>query len=424
MHVCVLGAGVVGITSAYHLMKEGHRVTLVDANEPGSGASFGNGAQLSYSYVAPLAEPSVWTKWPSYLFSSDSPLTLRLQADSAQWRWLAGFLAASTRERARRTTVELLRLAFLSRDELARLRRAEPIDFLHRVAGKLVMFSDPAALASARAQVAFQARYGCRQQVLDAAGCMEIEPALAQSSVRWAGGVHTADEEVGDCALFCQALFERMRADADFRFVRGAVTGVHTRAQRLHAVQAGREEIGADAFVLALGAQSTAFAQMAGFRLPVYPLKGYSITVPLTADSAWAPSVSITDMSRKIVFARLGNRLRVAGRVELVGMDRSIPRRAIDELKAAVAADFPQCGLLDDAALAPWTGFRPATPTGLPIIGASPVPNLYLNVGHGSLGWTLACGSAAMLAAQMNGRECAIDPRPYRFASGATHVAA
>lgn len=419
MHICVLGAGVIGVASAYRLLEQGHQVTLVDSlPRAGGGASMGNGAQLSYSYVAPLADPSVWSHWPEYLFSAGSPLTLRPQPDPAQWRWLAQFLAACTRPRARRTTEALLRLAFFSRDQLHAMRSTLPFEFAYRAAGKLVMFDDTSMLQAARRQVAFQADLGCQQSVLDAASCLEIEPALAAGNRRWVGGVHTPSEEVGDCEMFCRGLLQTMLVRPAFRFAgESPVTRAVISQQALQAVVAGGEEIQADAFVLALGADSSTFARQAGFSLPVYPLKGYSITVPLRgATPQSAPQVSITDLSRKIVYARLGERLRVAGRVELVGRDRSIPPRATAQLLQGVKELFPaHANWADTAALAPWTGFRPATPSGVPIIGRSPVKNLYLNVGHGALGWTLACGSAALLADQIAGRPGAIDPTPFRL---------
>jgi len=419
MHICVLGAGVIGVTSAWRLLEDGHQVTLVDAlPEAGGGTSFGNGAQLSYSYVAPLADPAIWTHWAHYLFSADSPLTLRPQADPAQWRWLLKFLAACTRERAQRTTLELLQLAFLSRDRLHRMLPALPFEFAFRRAGKLVMYDDPRALQDARRQVAFQAEYGCQQQVLDAARCLEIEPALAAGNRRWAGGVYTESEEVGDCAQFCRSLLELMRAHAQFRFAASSpIDAFDTAGGRLKSVRAGGAELQADAFVLALGADSPAFAHQAGFTLPIYPLKGYSITVPLRDSTPQsAPRVSITDISRKIVYARLDDRLRVAGRLELVGRSAAIPPRAVAELVQGVRELFPaHADWPDTAALAPWAGFRPATPTGVPIIGASPLQNLYLNVGHGALGWTLACGSAELLADRIAGRAPAIDAAPFQL---------
>jgi D-amino-acid dehydrogenase len=189
MHICVLGAGVIGVTTAYQLLQAGHQVTLVDkCEDPARGASFSNGAQLSYSYVAPLADPSVWRKWPHYLFSSESPLTLKPGLERAQWRWLLDFLAACTARQARETTVQLLRLAFYSRRALADLLAREPIDFHHKVAGKLVLCGDAEMLESARRQVKFQAPYGCQQTVLKIDECVEVEPALADAAKSWVGG--------------------------------------------------------------------------------------------------------------------------------------------------------------------------------------------------------------------------------------------
>lgn len=380
--------------------------------------SYGNGAQLSYSYVAPLADPSVWSKWPYYLFSSESPLTLKPRLDPAQWSWLIKFLAASNVQQVKRTTIDLLQLAFFSRDKLAQLQSVKPLEFSYETSGKLVMFTDKAALESARKQVEFQAQYGCQQEVIDAKRCMELEPALAASKRQWAGGVYTASEEAGDCAQFCSQLLETMKPSPEFRFLPGShVSEVNIKDHRLQAVSIGKESIEADSFVLAMGVDSTAFAHKLGFTLPVYPLKGYSITVPLAEDVGdAAPKVSITDLSRKIVYARLGNRLRVAGRVEILGMDRSIPQRAVDELVNGTRELFPGCGELSDSgSLSPWAGFRPATPTGLPIIGKSPVSNVFLNVGHGALGWTLACGSAALLAEMIAGRPTSINSQAYSY---------
>lgn len=422
MHLCVLGAGVIGVTSAYRLLQDGHQVTLIDAApQAGQGTSLGNGAQLSYSYVAPLADPSIWSHWAHYLFSPDSPLTLRPQMDVAQWRWLLSFLAACNGKQVKSTAIALLQLAFHSRDELSRLQQTNNFDFSYRVAGKLVLYSDPKALQAAHRQVDFQAQFGCEQEVIDLQRCLQIEPALATAQRSWVGGVYTPSEAVGDCALFCQGLVKNMQQNSAFRFLSStAIQQPLLQQGRLQSVQTSTGKIDADAFVLALGSESTAFAWQAGIRLPLYPLKGYSITVPLDDASSQraAPHVSITDLSRKIVYARLDNRLRVAGRVELVGRDRNIPARAIQELRDGVRTLFPgSLGNHDDNTnhLSPWTGFRPATPSGIPIVGVSPVNNLYLNLGQGALGWTLACGSAAVLAAQIGGYQSAIDDAPFRY---------
>lgn len=431
MHICVLGAGIIGVTSAYRLLQLGHRVTLIDAApEAGSQTSLGNGAQLSYSYVAPLADPSIWTQWPYYLLSPSSPLTMRPQADPAQWRWLAKFLGACNSAQVRESTVNLLRLAALSRESLAELTAdidgktaagtTAALDFSFRHAGKLVMYSDAKALEGARRQVAFQAGYGCAQEVVSLARCFEIEPALAKSQRNWVGGVYTASEDVGDCGAFCRQLVAAMRTFPDFEFLpntRVSAVRLADGALRAVGINNGVQQIEADNFVLALGAESAAFAKRAGFTLPLYPLKGYSITVPLAAGSTAAPQVSITDLAHKIVYARLGDSLRVAGRVELVGMNPAIPASAIRQLTAGVGALFPGCADLSQTAdLAPWAGFRPATPTGVPVVGPSPVRNLYLNIGHGALGWTLACGSASLLADRIMGQPAAIDDLPFQLA--------
>lgn len=421
MHICVLGAGVIGVTTAWRLLQDGHQVTLIDGrDQAGAGTSLGNGAQLSYSYVAPLADPSVWSKWAYYMFDSESPLTMKPTLDPAQYRWLFEFLRCCNAERVRRTTIDLLQLAFLSRGELTQWSAQLGLQYDHQTSGKLVMYTDPAALEGARRQVQFQSQYGCQQQVLDAAACIAIEPALGKSQRNWAGGVHTPSEEAGDCPQFCRGLVDAMQGQPGFRFITGArVANVRMQAGALRAVQAGNEWVEAERFVLSFGPESPEFARRVGLKLPLYPLKGYSITVPLddAATRAAAPTVSITDISRKIVYARLGERLRVAGRIELVGMDRGIPQRAVDELKNGVRELFPGCALGEDASLSPWTGFRPATPSGVPIVGASPVKNLLLNLGQGALGWTLACGSATLLADHVAGRRPAIDDSPFRYAA-------
>lgn len=423
MHSCVLGAGVIGVTTAYQLLMAGHEVSLIDEQaQVASMASFGNGAQLSYSYVAPLADASVWKKWPEYLFSANSPLRLKPQLDLALWRWLFDFLAASNDKQAKLSSRELLALAQLSQAQVEELGRQHTFDFQHQASGKLVMLSDQASIDSAAAQIEFQAQFGCKQSILEIAQCVAIEPALAYAQKRWLAGVYTPSEEVGDCALFCQHLLTIMLKSPKFHFLSNSrIESVQMKGERLAHVslmQNGvKSNISADHFVVAMGVESTHFSQLLGFRLPVYPLKGYSITVPISdGNNASAPQISITDLSQKIVYARLGDRLRVAGRVELVGKDLSISNKAIKELVDATQSLFPNCGQLSDAnRLSPWAGLRPATPTGLPILGKSPVSNVYLNVGHGALGWTLACGSATLLRNIICGETPAINMAAFEF---------
>ncbi|MEC5162332.1 MULTISPECIES: D-amino acid dehydrogenase [unclassified Janthinobacterium] len=401
MKICVLGAGVVGLTSAYALARRGHEVSVVDAHaRVGQGASLANGAQLSYSYVAPLADASVWRNLPKYLLHRDSPLSWRPAFDAAQWRWIARFLMACNAGASARTTAELLRLAFFSRDCLAELQRELKLEFDLRSAGKLVMLASAAALEAARRQVEVQRGLGCEQQVLSSGRCVDIEPALAASRARWSGGVYTPSEQVGDCGEFCQQLAAALALQANpVRFALDtAVDGVVMAGGRVVALRSPAGDIGADAFVLANGVGSVKSAAQMGFALPIYPLKGYSVT--FAADpAAGLPSVSVTDLANKIVYARLGARLRVAGRVDIVGADLSLDQRRWQALARQARRLFPA---LDDgdaaAGVAPWAGLRPATPGGAPIIGRTSVPNVFVNTGHGALGWTLACGSAQLLA--------------------------
>lgn len=398
MKICVLGAGVIGLTTAHALARRGHEVSVVDTHaRVGQGASLANGAQLSYSYVAPLADASVWRNLPKYLLQRESPLSWRPAFDAAQWRWIARFLMACNAGASARTTAGLLRLAFLSRDCLAALQRELALEFDLRRAGKLVMLSSDAALEAARRQVEVQRELGCEQQVLSAERCVDIEPALAASRARWAGGVYTASEQVGDCAAFCEQLAAVLAArENPVRFALGTtVNGVVMSGGRVAALRSSAGDIDADAFVLANGVGSVKTAAQMGFALPIYPLKGYSVTFAAAA-AAGVPSVSVTDLVNKVVYARLGARLRVAGRVDIVGADLGLEQRRWQALVRQARRLFP--ALDEGAGVAPWAGLRPATPGGAPIIGRGPLPNVFVNAGHGALGWTLACGSAEVLA--------------------------
>ena len=415
MKICVLGAGITGVTAAYFLAKAGHEVTILDAQAgPGEGASFANGAQLSYSYVAPLADPGVWSNLPKYLLSRNSPLQWKPQFDAAQWRWIARFLQACTPSASRAATIELLRLAFYSKDSLEVLQSDLHLDFGFRTAGKLVMMDSAKGLLSAQRQVDFQASLGCEQQVFNTAQCISVEPALSNSAARWAGGVYTPGEQVGDCAVFCSQLADAIRAryPATRFLFNTTVSDTIVERGKIVACRSNQGDIAADAYVLALGSASARFAEQLRLHLPVYPLKGYSVTLDASDDG---PLVSITDLPRKIVYARIGNRLRVAGRVEIVGHDHSIDEQKCDVLVKNAQELFPNVKAGRD--VKKWVGSRPATPTGIPIIGRSPIKNLFINTGHGALGWTLACGSARILASQIDGQPAGIVDTAFRCAA-------
>ena len=413
-HVCIVGAGIVGSASAYALAHAGWRVTLIDAQAaPGQGASRANGAQLSYSYVEPLATPAALWALPGWLLAPDSPLRWRPRPEAAHLRWLAAFVAACRQSRVQATTEALLALSFLSRDTLHRWLRHEAgmaARIRHAQPGKLVLYRTPGARAKVAQQVEAQRALGCRQRVVEADECRTLEPALAAGGGGpIAFGVWTEDEEVADATQLAQALAHASGATLRLgEQVQGFVPGTGGMAALRCA---SGEAIAADQFVLAAGPASSDLLRGLGAALPIEPIRGYSITLPVI-DTAAAPRVSITDNARKLVHARLGDELRVAGFAELCGPRLTIDPRRIEALCAAVRETFP--GACDFSDPHPWVGLRPATPGGRPLLGRTRWPNLWLNAGHGALGLTLAPGSAVLLAALMAGGTPPIDPAPYR----------
>jgi D-amino-acid dehydrogenase len=401
MKVCVLGAGIVGLATAYELNRQGFEVTVVDRATPGTGASGGNGAQLSYSYVQPLADASIWAQLPKLLLSKDSPLKIKPQWDTQQWRWGVAFLRACTSATSARSTASLLALAALSRAGLDRMLACEKPQCDYSRTGKLVLYPTAAAFAVAQRQMALQSALGSLQEAVTAQQCCDLEPALAQYQPHIAGAIYTPSECAIDCLQLCMALERALRARG-VQFVLGAeVTSLEQRAGRVVAAHTAQGALEAGQFVLALGSDSVALARSVGLRLPVYPIKGYSITLDVAQALSSAPRINITDTARKVVFAPLGQRLRVAGMAQLVGHDRSVNPQAIDSLQRSTRALFPQLGHC--AVGQPWAGLRPATPTGLPIVGvqAGGPSNLVVNTGHGALGLTLAFGTAQRVAQQL-----------------------
>ncbi len=405
MRVLILGAGVTGLTTAQSLAAEGHSVTVVDAEtRAGRGASFANGGQLSYSYVAPFAGPGVVGKVPGWMLDPDGPLRFRPQADPGQWAWLISFLRACNPTTAEQTTRRLLLLSMLSRDLMREFSASAAFDFAFAPAGKLVLQPDAAALAGARRQMELQAGWGSAQSALSREECLALEPALGGIAHRIAGGIHTPSEDAGDCRLFCEGLAQSLtRSNAAVTLQLGTrVTQIIRAEGRVRGVMTTAGVMEADAVVLALGTGARALARPLGLALPIYPLKGYSLSLPITDDAA-APRISVTDSAAKVVYARIGARLRVAGMADVVGYSTALEEQRLSTLIRQARAAFPQAS--DWRELNPWAGLRPATPTGLPILGAAPGhPGLFLNLGQGSLGFTLAMGSAAILAAEIAGR--------------------
>ncbi|WP_430310329.1 D-amino acid dehydrogenase [Pseudomonas sp. PONIH3] len=389
--VTVIGGGVVGLATAYALVREGWQVDLVEARDTlASATSFANGGQLSYRYVAPLADAGVPWQALGWLLRGDSPLRLRLRLDTAQWRWLAAFVMACRTRVNRRNAAQLLDLALQSQAVLARWREEDGLDgFAWRRNGKLVAFRTQRAFEHGRQHLLDPDT----QRVLNAADLRGLDPALAE--VPFVGGVFTADEEVADCHRFCLRLAERLQASGQCRLLLGRpVTRLIARDDRVAALELGGEQLEVQRLVLSAGHRSAGLA-LPGLQLPVYPLKGYSLTAPVGATHR-APEVSITDYERKIVYARLDDQLRVAAMVDIVGYDEAVDAGRLASMRRLARETLPQAA--DYGQAVEWAGMRPATPTGVPIIEATRYRNLWLNLGHGALGFTLACGSGERLA--------------------------
>jgi len=404
MKVLILGAGVAGVACAYYFWRDGHQVTVIDRNrDVALETSFANGGQLSYSYVAPLASPSVIPKIPPWLLRRDSPLRFRPELDWDQWRWILEFLAACNDATADRTTERLLRLAFYSRDLMHELVRTHEMDFDYVQNGKLVVHTNRQSYESAKRLMEYQRTLGAEQRALDPKACVELEPALEHMAPRITGAIHTPSEDAGDTYKFCNELKRIMTSGPNpvaYRF------GVEIERLlpwhgRLMGVETSHGVMEADHYVLALGTNAPYLLKPLGIRVPVYPLKGYSLSLPVT-DERGAPRISVTDFKRKVVYARLGDDLRVAGMADISGRRAVIDGERVDQLVTEVKNAFPDA--TDFRKLGPWCGMRPATPRGTPVVGGTPHANLWLDVGHGALGFTLALATGRILADLAGGR--------------------
>jgi D-amino-acid dehydrogenase len=407
MKVIVLGAGVIGTTSAWYLARAGHEVTVVDRQpEAALETSFANGGQISVSHSEPWANPTAPLKVLRWLGREDAPLLFRPRAEPGEWLWALRFFVECLPSRARHNTESALALARYSREELRQLRRDIAISYDAKTSGILHLYEEQREFEHARREVEILKGRGLDLEIKTPEECLRIEPALEHSKVRIVGGAHAASDESGDAHLFTKSLSELCRAQGvSFRF-NVSVKGLEASRGAIERVviddEAGIEEsLRSDAYVIALGSYSALLLKRVGISIPVYPVKGYSITLPLEPGSV-APQISLTDHSRKIVMSRLGDRLRVAGTAELNGYDTEMNPARCDALVRRCFEWFPKAGRAESAQF--WTGLRPATPSNLPLIGRSKYPNLFLNTGHGTLGWTLACGSGRALADIVSGR--------------------
>jgi D-amino-acid dehydrogenase len=412
MNVIVLGAGLLGVTSAYFLRQQGFEVTVVDRQaSPAAETSFANGGQISVSHAEPWANPSAPLKVLKWLGKEDAPLLFRIRADMRQWLWGLQFLRECTPARTRHNIQQIVRLGTYSRDVLQQLRRDIGITYDERTQGILHFYTSQKEFDGAEAPAAQMRALGCDRRVISADEAVRIEPALRHIRPQLAGATYTAEDESGDANRFARELVHRCEEDGVQFLMSHTVTALREAGGRIDHVEAtdieGRFQcLRADAYVLAMGSLSPLYAKPLGISLPIYPAKGYSVTMPVKDEKA-AHQVSLTDDEYKLVFSRLGNRLRIAGTAELNGYDRDLNRVRCGAIVQRVEELFPGAGDARQAQF--WTGLRPATPSNVPLIGRSKLPNLYLNTGHGTLGWTHSCGSGKSIARIVRGLQPEVD---------------
>lgn len=412
MKVVVLGAGLLGVTSAYFLRQLGHDVTVIDRQAaPAAETSFANGGQISVSHAEPWANPSAPLKVLKWLGKEDAPLLFRMRADMRQWLWGLQFLRECTPARTQHNIEQIVRLGTYSRDTLQALRRDIGIEYDQRTQGILHFYTSQKEFDGAEGPAAQMRDLGCDRRVISADEAVRIEPALRHIRPQLAGATYTAEDESGDANRFARELVARCRADGVEFLMSHTVTALREAGGQIDHVEAtdadGRfQRVRGDAYVLAMGSLSPLYAAPLGIRLPIYPAKGYSVTLPVK-DASMAHQVSLTDDEYKLVFSRLGDRLRIAGTAELNGYDRDLNRVRCEAIMRRTEELFPGAGDLEQAQF--WTGLRPATPSNVPIIGRSKLPNLFLNTGHGTLGWTHSCGSGKSIAHIVSGLAPEVD---------------
>ncbi|WP_313026295.1 D-amino acid dehydrogenase [Pseudomonas lopnurensis] len=396
MRVLVLGSGVVGTASAYYLARAGFDVVVVD-RQPAVAmeTSFANAGQVSPGYASPWAAPGVPLKAIKWLLQRHAPLAIKLTGDVEQYLWMAQMLRNCTAARYAVNKERMVRLSEYSRDCLDELRLETGIAYEGRQLGTTQLFRTQAQLDAAAKDIAVLERSGVPYQLLDRAGIARAEPALAQVADKLTGALRLPNDQTGDCQMFTSRLAEMARElGVEFRFERN-IQRLDYAGDRLAGVWIDGQLETADRYVLALGSYSAQMLKPLGIRAPVYPLKGYSLTVPIS-DPAMAPQSTVLDETYKVAITRFDQRIRVGGMAEIAGHDLSLDPRRRATLEMVVGDLFPLGG--DPAEAVFWTGLRPATPDGTPIVGATPYRNLFLNTGHGTLGWTMACGSGRVLA--------------------------
>ncbi len=407
MKVIVLGSGVIGVTTAYYLARAGHEVTVVDRQaQPAQETSFANAGEVSPGYSSPWAGPGVPVKAIKWLLMRHGPLVIWPKLDPVMWWWMLKMLRNCTAERYAINKSRMIPIAEYSRDCLRALRAEIGIKYDERSQGTLQLFRKQKQLDGTADDIAVLKQTGVPFEVLDPAGCIAVEPGLATAKVKFVGGLRLPQDETGDCHMFTQALaVEAARLGVQFKF-NTSIERLVAEGDKITGVVTSAGTLQADAYVAALGSWSPRMLKPVGVSVPVYPVKGYSITVPII-DAAGAPESTVMDESYKVAITRLGDRIRVGGTAEISGYSSSLDAARRATLDHSLTDMFPRGGDLTKATF--WCGLRPMTPDGPPVIGATRYSNLHLNTGHGTLGWTMACGSGRVLADMLSGRKPDID---------------
>jgi len=405
--VLILGSGVIGVTSAYYLARAGHEVTVVDRQpEPALETSFANAGEVSPGYSSPWAGPGVPVKAVKWLLMKHGPLVIRPKLDPVMWVWLLKMLRNCTSARYAVNKSRMIPIAEYSRDALRDLRRDIGIQYDERSQGTLQLFRHQSQLDGTGEDIAVLKQYGVPFEVLSREGCIAFEPALSGVKEKFVGGLRLPQDETGDCHMFTQSLAKHAQAlGVRFLFNTG-IDRIVTEGARVNGVVTSAGLLQADAYVLALGSWSPRLVAPLGIALPVYPVKGYSITVPIK-DASGAPESTVMDESYKVAITRLGDRIRVGGTAEISGYSSKLYDARRATLDHSLTDLFPRGGDLAKATF--WSGLRPMTPDGPPVIGPTQYANLHLNTGHGTLGWTMSCGSGRVLADMLSGKKPEID---------------
>jgi D-amino-acid dehydrogenase len=407
MHALILGSGVIGTTIAYYLARAGHQVTVLD-RQPGAAleTSFANAGEVSPGYSAPWAGPGVPIKAVKWMLMHHSPLVIKPMLDLAMWRWGASMLRNCTAARYQINKSRMVRVAEYSRDCMKALRAQTGIQYDERMQGTLQLFRTQKQLDGVGKDVEILKQFGVPFQILDREGYLEYEPALRLVKDKFVGALRLPGDETGDCFKFTQNLAKLAEGlGVQFRFDT-TIQGIQAEGGRITGVRTSAGVLTADHYLVALGSFSGQLLKPLGLALPVYPVKGYSITVPIT-DPSMAPESTIMDETHKVAVTRLGDRIRVGGTAQLSGFDLALDQNRRSTLEFVVSDLFPRGG--DVAKAEFWAGLRPMTPDGTPIIGPTRYPNLHLSTGHGTLGWTMAAGTGRIVADMLDGKAPEID---------------